>query len=52
LDHPSLDDTPLPYTLQEAVSALVIGCALQESFRSGQKIFFDEAGERLAKAKL
>lgn len=47
-----LEDTPLPYTLEEAISALVIGSALQESLRTGRKIDFDESGKRVEKAKL
>ncbi|EFX00573.1 rossmann fold protein [Grosmannia clavigera kw1407] len=43
-----LDNTPLPTRLQCAVSALEIGSLLQESLRSGKKIYFDEAGHRLA----
>lgn len=42
-----LDNTPLPTRLQCAVSALEIGSLLQESLRSGKKIYFDEMGHRL-----
>ncbi|KAJ2896012.1 hypothetical protein MKZ38_005984 [Zalerion maritima] len=42
-----LDDTPLPCKLQSAVNALKIGCALQDSLRSGKKIYFDEIGRKL-----
>jgi myo-inositol 2-dehydrogenase/D-chiro-inositol 1-dehydrogenase len=42
-----LEDRPVPVRLDGAVKALRIGCALQESFRSGKKIEFNERGERL-----
>lgn len=47
-----LDDKPLPFKLTGAVQAVKIGCALQESLRSGQKIEFDELGYRIEKARL
>lgn len=47
-----LDDTKLPFKLTGAVQAVKIGCALQESLRSGKKIEFDETGRRLEKASL
>lgn len=47
-----LDNTPLPYKLSEAVSALRIGCALQESLRTGCKIHFDDVGNRVETARL
>ena len=49
-----LDDKPLPFKLTGAVQAVKIGCALQESLRSGKKIEFDEIGNRVEseKAKL
>jgi myo-inositol 2-dehydrogenase / D-chiro-inositol 1-dehydrogenase len=50
-----LDNKKLPFKLQGAVQALKIGSALQDSLRSGRKIFFDENGERIeeeVKAKL
>ncbi|KAK3697292.1 hypothetical protein LTR37_017525 [Vermiconidia calcicola] len=49
-----LDDKPLPFKLTGAVQAVKIGCALQESLRSGRKIEFDERGDSvgLEKAKL
>ncbi|KAI0097577.1 hypothetical protein GGR51DRAFT_540781 [Nemania sp. FL0031] len=46
-----LDDMPLPFKLSGAVQAVRIGCALQESLNSGQKIFFDEAGQRVEAPK-
>jgi myo-inositol 2-dehydrogenase / D-chiro-inositol 1-dehydrogenase len=42
-----LDDKPLPFELEGAVQAVKIGCALQESLRSGKKIEFDQAGNRI-----
>jgi len=42
-----LDDKPLPFKLAGAVQALKIGSALQESLRSGRKLFFDETGARI-----
>lgn len=47
-----LDGTKLPLKLSGAVQAVQIGCALQESLNSGQKIYFDETGRRIAQAKL
>ena len=47
-----LDNTELVLDLQEAVRAVNIGCALQDSLISGKKIEFDEAGSRKAKAML
>lgn len=42
-----LDNKPLPFKLTGAVQAVKIGCALQESLRSGKKISFDEVGNRV-----
>ena len=39
-----LDDKPLPTRLQSAFNALAIGVALQQSLRTGKKIYFDEIG--------
>ncbi len=47
-----LDNKKLPYTLEEAVQALEIGAALQESLRTGRKINFDEHGQRSESARL
>ncbi|KAI1841476.1 hypothetical protein JX265_009957 [Neoarthrinium moseri] len=47
-----LDNTKLPFKLSGAVQAVKIGCALQESLNSGQKICFDETGRRIETAKL
>ena len=47
-----LEDRELPYSLTEAVQALVVGSALQESLRTGCKIHFDELGHRVESAKL
>jgi myo-inositol 2-dehydrogenase/D-chiro-inositol 1-dehydrogenase len=37
----------LPFKLSGAVQAVKIGCALQESLRSGKKIEFDRSGARI-----
>ncbi len=42
-----LDNTELPMTLEGAVKAVAIGCALQESLITGKKIDFDERGRRI-----
>ena len=34
-------------TLEGAVKAVAIGCALQESLITGKKIDFDERGQRI-----
>ena len=47
-----LDDLKLPMKLTDAVQAVKIGCALQESLNSGKKIYFDEVGRRVEKAIL
>lgn len=47
-----LDNNKLPFKLSGAVQAVKIGCALQESLNSGQKIFFDETGRRTETPKL
>lgn len=47
-----LDDKPLPLRLDGAVQAVRIGYALQEALISGEKIFFDEKGERVERATL
>jgi len=47
-----LDDGKLPFKLSSAVAAVTIGCALQESLNSGEKIEFDETGRRRQKSKL
>ena len=47
-----LDNTKLPMKLASAVQAVVIGSALQESVRTGHKIWFDETGQRIARAAL
>ena len=47
-----LDNKPLPFKLTGAVQAVKVGCALQESLRSGKKIEFDEIGNRVEKARL
>lgn len=47
-----LEDLKLPMKLTGAVQAVKIGCALQESLNSGQKIYFDEVGRRTEKAQL
>ncbi|CAI7613908.1 hypothetical protein PCG10_004570 [Penicillium crustosum] len=47
-----LDNTALPLDLNNAVKAVKIGAALQESLISGKKIFFDEDGNRSEVARL
>lgn len=47
-----LDNTKLPFKLSGAVQAVKIGCALQESVRTGKKINFDDTGRRIEKASL
>jgi myo-inositol 2-dehydrogenase / D-chiro-inositol 1-dehydrogenase len=47
-----LDDLNLPMKLTDAVQAVKIGCALQESLNSGQKIWIDETGRRIERAVL
>lgn len=47
-----LDNNKLPFKLSGAVQAVKIGCALQESLNSGQKITFDETGRRIEAARL
>ncbi|KAL9100330.1 MAG: hypothetical protein Q9163_004279 [Psora crenata] len=47
-----LDDLKLPMDLSEAVKAVEIACALQESLVTGRKIRFDETGRRIDKATL
>lgn len=47
-----LENKPVPLKLEGAVQAVRIGAALQESLITGQKIFFDEAGNRLDKSRL
>ena len=47
-----LDNGKLPMKLSGAVQAVKIGCALQESLITGAKIWFDETGNRIEKARL
>lgn len=47
-----LENKELPLKLEAAVQAVQIGAALQEALISGQKIFFDENGNRLEQARL
>ncbi|KAI9661866.1 MAG: hypothetical protein M1821_009105 [Bathelium mastoideum] len=47
-----LDGTPIPLKLGNAVRAVEIGAALQESLVSGKQIRFDETGRRVEKAQL
>ncbi|KAI5361999.1 Putative gfo/Idh/MocA-like oxidoreductase, NAD(P)-binding domain superfamily [Septoria linicola] len=44
-----LDDKPLPFKLTGAIQALKIGSYLQEALRTGDKLFFDETGESVAR---
>ncbi|KAH6990033.1 putative NAD binding Rossmann fold oxidoreductase [Ilyonectria destructans] len=47
-----LDNVQVPVKLASAVAAVKIGAALQESMISGNKIWFDEDGEKTSKARL
>ncbi|KAL4871926.1 hypothetical protein BDV12DRAFT_13657 [Aspergillus spectabilis] len=47
-----LENQPVPLKLDGAVQAVRIGAALQEALISGEKIFFDESGNRVQKTKL
>lgn len=47
-----LDNTALPIDLENAVKAVRIGAALQESLITQKKIFFDEDGNRSELARL
>jgi myo-inositol 2-dehydrogenase/D-chiro-inositol 1-dehydrogenase len=42
-----LDNKPVPVDLEGSVEAVLIGVALQDSVRSGKKIWFDKEGKRL-----
>ncbi|KAK5119366.1 hypothetical protein LTR85_007722 [Meristemomyces frigidus] len=42
-----LDGKELPFGLAGAVQAVKIGCALQESLKSGKKLYFDENGNQI-----
>ncbi|KAA6408919.1 MAG: NAD-binding Rossmann fold oxidoreductase family [Lasallia pustulata] len=50
--HACVEDGPLPMKLSGAVQAVKIGCALQESLRSGDRIWFDETGRRVEREML
>ncbi|RAL11650.1 putative NAD binding Rossmann fold oxidoreductase [Aspergillus homomorphus CBS 101889] len=47
-----LENTPVPLKLEGAVQAVRIGAALQESLITGEKINFDEQGNRITAARL
>lgn len=47
-----LDERPLPFKLAGAVQAVKIGAALQEAYRTGRKIDFDEQGNRTDPSRL
>lgn len=47
-----LDNTRPPMSIQGAVNAVRIGCALQESLITGRKIEFNELGSRIEMARL
>ena len=47
-----LDGGEVPVPLEGAVEAVRIGCALQEAMITGKKIWFDEGGRRVERAKL
>ncbi|OAP62427.1 hypothetical protein AYL99_04630 [Fonsecaea erecta] len=42
-----MDGEPMPIPLQDALTSLTIAEALQESLKSGQKVAFDEKGQRM-----
>lgn len=42
-----LEDKQVPIDLESSMEAVKIGVALQESLRSGKKIWFDESGNRV-----
>ncbi|OQV07211.1 hypothetical protein CLAIMM_11677 [Cladophialophora immunda] len=42
-----LDQKPMPISLESCVTSLTVAQALQESFRTGKKIDFDEKGKRI-----
>ena len=46
-----LEGRELPFELGGALMAVRIGCALQESVRTGRKIDFDERGERIVEGR-
>lgn len=47
-----LNGAELPFKSSAAIQAVEIECALQESLRSTEKIFFDEGGRRMERARL
>ena len=47
-----LDNTPLPFKLNNAVRAVEIGSYLQKALVSGKQLHFDEIGRRVEKAQL
>jgi myo-inositol 2-dehydrogenase/D-chiro-inositol 1-dehydrogenase len=47
-----LENTAVPLKLEGAVQAVRIGAALQEALITGEKIFFDENGNRVQKGRL
>ncbi|KPM44177.1 hypothetical protein AK830_g2380 [Neonectria ditissima] len=47
-----LDDVEVPVKLASAVAAVKIGSALQESMITGNKIWFDENGEKTDRSRL
>ncbi|KAF2190876.1 NAD(P)-binding protein [Zopfia rhizophila CBS 207.26] len=46
-----LEGKDVPVDMDSSVEAVRIGCALQESLRSGKKIWFDEQGNRIEESK-
>ena len=46
-----LDNKKLPFKLAGALQAVKIGCALQEAYRTGKKLEFDENGNRIVENK-
>ncbi|KAF2470734.1 NAD(P)-binding protein [Lindgomyces ingoldianus] len=47
-----LDGGEVPVDLESSVEAVRIGCALQESVRSGKKIWFDREGRRVDEERM
>lgn len=43
-----LDEKPMPHPLVSTLNSLKIATALQESLRTGQKVFFDRMGQRIS----
>ena len=46
-----LDEAPMPHPLVSTLKSLGIAMALQESLRTGQKVFFDQSGVRVSESQ-